>query len=120
MDAFIANVLYNPLPLIGAMLSFFAALVFLVFLRGFLSSVMFLFTLNGNDDFLLNARKRVTWAFLLLVFFFCLWQIIRFVGAIITGGEWPAGLSLAIILLIALFVINRALTWYKKKETGGH
>lgn len=118
MDAFLANVLYNPLPVIGAFISFLAVVAFLVFLRGFLSSVIFLVTLNGNDEFLLNARKRVTWSFLLLVFFFCSWQLIRFVGAVITGGEWPGGLGLAITLLITIFAINRMLTWYKNKETG--
>lgn len=118
MDAFIANVFYNPLPLIGALLSFLAVATFLVFLRGFLSSVMYLFTLNGNDDFLLHARRRVSWSFLMLVFLFCLWQYVRFVGALITDTPWPRGLWLATVLLVSMFVIQWALHLYKKKEKG--
>jgi hypothetical protein len=118
MDAFIANVFYNPLPFIGAVISFFAVVAFLVFLRGFLSGVMYLFTLNGNDDFLLPARIRVAWGFLLLVFFFCLWQYIRFAGALITGSVWPLGLWLATVLLSTLFVLQWSLHFYAHKEKG--
>ncbi|MBP9711186.1 MAG: hypothetical protein KBD50_02935 [Candidatus Pacebacteria bacterium] len=118
MDAFIVNVLYNPLPIIGAALSFLAVIVFLVFLRGFLSSVLYLFTLNGNDDFLLHSRIRVVWAFLLLVFFFSIWEVVRWIGALLTGGEWPRGIGLATTLLITLFILQWALRFYAKKEKG--
>src|SRR3989344_5184241 len=102
MDVFITNILYNPLPALGAALSIVAVFAFLVLLRGFLSGAMYLVTLNGNDDFLRPARIRVLWGFFLLVGIFSLWQIIRWVGAVITGGPWPDGLLLAIILLILL------------------
>jgi len=116
MDTFIANVLQNPLPIVGATISFFAVVAFLVFLRGFLSGVMYLFTLNGNDDFLLHARIRVLWGFLLLVFFFAIWEVVRWVLALFTGDEWPRGLSLAVTLLIILFILQGAVHLYSKKE----
>lgn len=118
MDVFIANVIYNPLPIIGALFSFLAVVALLVFLRGFLSGVMYLFTLNGNDDFLFHARIRVLWGFLLLVFFFAAWEVVRFVGALLTGGEWPRGLGLAVFLLLFLFNVSWAAHYYAKKEKG--
>lgn len=118
MDVFIANIIYNPLTLIGGILGFGAVAAFLIFLRGFLSSVMYLFTLNGNDDFLLHARIRVMWGLLLLVFLFSLWEYARFIGALMTGGEWPRGLGLATFLLITLAILHLAATLYSKKEKG--
>lgn len=114
MDAFLANILYNPLPLIGSVLSVGAVFAFLLFLRGFLSGVMYLFTLNGNDDFLKPARVRVLWAFLLLVFIFSLWEVTRWLGAVVTGSPAPGGLGLAIILFILLFAAYRGAKFLKK------
>lgn len=117
MDAVWINFLYHPLLPIGILLSGLSALAFLTFLRGFLSSVMYLFTLNGNDDFLKPARIRVMWGFMLLVFFFCLWQMLKWVGALLTNSPAPEGLSVAFPLLWLL----GAAIWgakYLKKHTG--
>ncbi len=118
MDVFIQNVLYHPLAFIGAGISFLAVITFLMFLRGFMSGVMYLFTLNGNDDFLKAARIRVLWAFLLLVFFFAIWQVIQWVGALVTNSEWPAGTGLGVTLLIFLFVLQWTVHYYTKIEKG--
>lgn len=107
MEHFIINVLFNPMPVIGAFLSIVAALAFLVLLRGFLSGVMYLFTLNGNDDFLLHARIRVLWGFMLLVFFWSVWEIARWVYALFTNTPRPGTLGIALFLLLIL----GAATW---------
>src|SRR3989344_2198078 len=116
MDAFIQNIFYNPLPLFGAALSLFAVLAFLVLLRGFLSGVMYLFTLNGNDDFLRPARIRVFWGFLLLVFVYCVWEILRWIGAIISGGPMPGTMGLVIPLLLLLYAAYWGANFIKKKK----
>lgn len=104
MDAVWINFFYHPLTPLGILMSGLAVLAFLVLLRGFLSSVMYLFTLNGNDDFLKPARIRVLWAFLLLILFFCIWELLRWVGTILTGDPPPRGLGTATVLLIVLGV----------------
>lgn len=117
MDIVWINFLYNPLLPIGILLSVLAAFAFLLFLRGFLSGALYLFTLNGNDDFLKPARVRVLWAFFLLVFFWCVWQTLLWIGSILTGKETPPGLGLAIVLFILLFVARWGANFLKKNAS---
>ncbi len=114
------NFVYNPLPILGSVLAFFAAIAFLVFLRGFLSGLMYLFTLNGNDDFMKQGRIRVLWAYLLIFLIFGLWEVLRWIVAVINGTPRPATFGLALTILIALYAVHRAVFYYKKKEEGGH
>lgn len=114
MDAVWINFLYNPLLPLGAVLSLIAAFAFLEFLRGFLSSVIYLFTLNGNDEFLKAARVRVMWSFLLLIALYCTWQFLQWIGALLTGGPSPKGLVMAIILLNLLILGNWGAGYLKR------
>jgi hypothetical protein len=102
MDAVWINFLYHPLIPLGILLAALSVLAFLVFLRGFLSGALYLITLNGNDDFNKHARIRVFWGFLLLVFFFSLWQMLQWVGALFTGTPSPPGRFSAHVLLVLL------------------
>ncbi len=102
MDAVWINFLYNPLIPIGILLSFLAVCAFLLFLRGFLSGALYLFTLNGNDEFLKPARIRVLWSFMLLVLLFGMWEMFKWLGTLITGDPSPPGRGLAHVLLILL------------------
>ena len=115
MDAVWINFLYNPLLPIGILFALLAVLAFLVSLRGFLSGVLYVFTLNGNDDFNKAARTRVFWGFLLLVFFWSLWQVFLWIGAILTGGETPLGLAVAVIFFILLLVARWGANFLKTK-----
>lgn len=118
MDAVWINFLYNPLLPLGILLSFLAALAFLVFLRGFFSAVLYLFTLNGNDDFTKLSRIRVFWAFLLLIFFWSVWQILLWMGAILTGNPAPRGLTLAVIFFIVLATAQWGAKYLRKEVPG--
>jgi hypothetical protein len=119
MDAVWINFFYNPLLPLGILLSVLAAFAFLVFLRGFLSGTGYLFTLNGNDELGKLARIRVMWGFLLLVLFFCIWQALRWVGAVLTGSETPPGLGLTLILFILLMVGVWLVHFLKKRGLAG-
>jgi hypothetical protein len=114
MDAVWINFLYNPLLPLGILLSFLAALAFLTFLRGFLSGVLYIFTLNGNDDFLKAARIRVFWGFLLAILFWIMWQVLLWVGAILTGDPAPSGLPLAFIFSLP-YCCSVGSTLFKEK-----
>jgi len=114
MDAVWINFLYNPLIPIGIFLSVCATFTFLVFLRGFLSGVLYLVTLNGNDDFLKHARQRTLWAFLMLIFLWSVWQMFLFIGSVLTGSPTPAGFGLAVVCLILFFVAYQSAKYLKK------
>ena len=104
MDAVWINFLYNPLIPIGMLLAVLAAFAFLLFLRGFLSGFLYLFTLNGNDEFLHPARVRVLWSFLLLLMLFCIWEFLRWVGSLFSGNPAPGGIGFAVFLFILLLI----------------
>ncbi len=116
MDAVWINFFYHPLLPLGILISVLATFVFLNFLRGFSSGVLYLLTLNGNDDFLKAARIRVLWSFLLLVLLFCIWQMLQWLGAILTGGPSPRGLGLAQFFLICLTVIIVGVRVWRNQE----
>jgi hypothetical protein len=100
MDVVWINFLYNPLLPIGILFSLLAVLAFLVALRGFLSGVLYIFTLNGNDDFNKAARIRVMWGFLLLIFLWSLWQVFVFIGAIVTGSPISPGFFMLLLAAV--------------------
>lgn len=118
MDVVWINFLYNPLLPLGIIFSVLGAFAFLLFLRGFLSGALYLFTLNGNDDFLKNARIRVLWAFFLLVFLWSAWQQVLWLAAILTGNPTPAGVPLSIVCLLLLFAAYQLAKFIKKKVPG--
>jgi len=118
MDAVWINFLYHPLLPLGVLLSLLSAIAFLLFLRGFLSGAIYLFTLNGNDDQMKNARIRVLWAFLLLMLFFSIWEMLKWAGAILTGAPTPPGVWVAQIFLVILSITVWGTKTWNKKEKG--
>lgn len=104
MDAVWINFFYHPLIPLGILFAVLSTFAFLLFLRGFLSGAIYLVNLNGNDDFLRPARQRVLWAFLLLVLFFCVWEFLRWIGAVLTGEPTPRGVGTAIVLFTLLML----------------
>jgi hypothetical protein len=67
----------NPFFIIGALLSFVAALAFLVFLRGFLSGIQNAFLQQSHAGHHREHRLRTIWGVLLLIVIFIVWEIVR-------------------------------------------
>lgn len=74
------NFFANPFFYIGALFAFFAALGFLIYLRGFIGGIGHVFTKTGHDDHVKHANLRATWGLLILSYVFIVWQIIRLIA----------------------------------------
>lgn len=84
MEIFFGFIYANPYLSIAYVFAFFAAIAFLVFLRGFLSGFMPLFTLEGHSGHMAHHRTRAVWGVLLLAFIFVLWEIVRWFAGLFT------------------------------------
>lgn len=67
----------DPLLHIGYFFSFVSAFAMLIFLRGFLSGVSYVFTMNWHDEHMEHYRTRAIWGVMSLIFIFILWEIVR-------------------------------------------
>ena len=74
------GLLADPVFYIGAFLSVAAAVAFLIFIAGFLPGAPHLINLSGNADHLAHYRARAMWGFMLLLFLFIVWEVIRFLA----------------------------------------
>ncbi|MEK7567489.1 MAG: hypothetical protein AAB513_01030 [Patescibacteria group bacterium] len=83
MDFFSDTFVSNALLYIGFLLSVFAAISVLIFVRGFLVGARHLISIDGNDENLNPARIRIVWGILLLLFIFVFWEIIRWFANIL-------------------------------------
>lgn len=105
---FLQSLITHPEYYVGIVLSFFAVVGFLLFLRGFMAGIGGVFTNTGHDEHQDEARVRNTWGTIILLFVFVLWEITRVFG---------------ILGLIIAFVIGftfSSLFGEKKKGGGGH
>lgn len=69
----------DPTLYIGYLFAFVAAIAFLVFLRGFLSGLPKVFTMDWHEEHQEHHRVRVTWGFFLLLYLFIVWEIVRWI-----------------------------------------
>lgn len=67
----------NPMFYIGALFAFFAVIGFLIYLRGFISSIGDVFTLAGHDEHVRHGHVRVAHGLLIITTVFIVWQVIR-------------------------------------------
>lgn len=70
----------DPMFYLGYLFAFAAAIAFLIFLRGFLSGLPKVFTMDWHEEHQEHHRVRVTWGFFLLLYLFVVWQLVRFVA----------------------------------------
>lgn len=103
----------NWLYLIGALLSFLAAWSFLIFLRGFLSGIPYVFSDNGNEEHMDHYSVRSTWGFLLLIPIFVLWEILRGIATWFGYGDANTATTWVMIVLGAL------IAWFISAQSGG-
>jgi hypothetical protein len=67
----------HPLLYLGYAFAFVAAIAFLVFLRGFMSGLPRIFTLDAHEEHQHHHRVRVTWGFFMLLYLFIVWELLR-------------------------------------------
>lgn len=70
----------DPMLYLGYLFAFVAAIAFLIFLRGFLSGLPKVFTMDWHEEHQEHHRVRVTWGFFMLLYLFIVWEIVRFVA----------------------------------------
>lgn len=74
----------NPLLYIGGVFALCAALAFLIFLAGMGGGTIHLFTIHENANHMEHARTRAVWGLFLLAVLFVLWELLRWVGAVLS------------------------------------
>lgn len=67
----------DPYVWLGYLFAFGAACAIVLFLQGFFSGLLPLFTQEGNDEHMHKHRVRATWGVLMLFTLFTLWELIR-------------------------------------------
>ncbi|HEY4501706.1 MAG TPA: hypothetical protein VJJ20_01390 [Candidatus Paceibacterota bacterium] len=72
----------HPLLYVGYVFAFVAAIAFLVFLRGFLSGLPKVFTMDAHEEHQEHHRTRVTWGFFMLLYLFIIWEIVRWIAGL--------------------------------------
>ncbi len=75
----------HPMLYVGYAFAFVAAIAFLVFLRGFLSGLPKVFTMDWHEEHQEHHRVRVTWGFFMLLYLFIVWEIVRWLVGSVTG-----------------------------------
>ncbi len=105
---FLQSLMTDPEYYVGVVLSFFAVVGFLLFLRGFIAGVGGVFTNTGHDEHQGEARVRNTWGTIILLFVFVLWEITRIFGI------------LGLIIAFAIGFGISEIFGEKKKGGGGH
>ena len=84
MGMLIDTIISHPYGDIVVFLSAAGALSFLLFLAGFLAGLPQLFTISMHAEHLAHARTRAVWGVILMIFFFVLWEAVRFVAGLFT------------------------------------
>ena len=76
---FFGKVIADPLFYVGYILSVFAAISFLIFLKGFLQGLQQVVFIDGNEEHLdhEHSREHITLGVLLMIFIFILWELLR-------------------------------------------
>lgn len=114
LNNFYSNFAADPLVYIGAVIVFFAAIGFLIFLRGFFNGVPRIFVMSsGHTEYKKLARIRCVWGFFLLFAMYLLWEIILWAAAWWNGNPAPnlGGLLIFTLVFVALYYI-----FIKKKK----
>jgi hypothetical protein len=120
MYLFIQNIISSPYAIIVTLLSLAAAFAFITFLRGFLSGFKQLTTINENSEELEHFRTYAMWGALQLIFFFGLWETIRFGLGYLWNEPTPgaAPVTAAFAIWGALYLLK--MLFSPKKSGGGH
>lgn len=69
----------NPMLFLGYLFAFVAAIGFLIFLRGFLSGLPKVFTIDYHEEHQAHHRVRIMWGFFILLYLFIIWELLRWI-----------------------------------------
>ena len=106
---FVYSIVLHPIYSIGFILSFAAGFSFLIFLRGFLSGVGHIFTIDHHDDHQDHARVRAIWGVVLLYEIFMLWVLVRTVASFFGGPTINVTLT---CWLFGVYAVLRVWGWF--------
>ncbi|HVV15498.1 MAG TPA: hypothetical protein VHD55_03820 [Candidatus Paceibacterota bacterium] len=120
MPVLIEGVISNPYTLVVVALSLAGAFAFITFLRGTLSGLKQLTTINENAEELEHFRTYAIWGVALMAFWFALWETIRVVLAFVQGEPMPPGLWVAAIFAAGTVIYLLKLAFGKGGGGGGH
>ena len=111
----------NWLFVVGAALSFVAAIGFLTFFRGFALGLNQIVYIDGHEEHVAHARVYAVQGFIIMYQVFVVWVTIRMLGALIGYGSVNMGLGFFILFIYGLLSLW---TYYKGFWTpaggGGH
>ncbi len=82
MGVFIVDIISNPYYDLVVVISLCVGIGFVIFLSGFLSGFGHLYKIEENEEHLNHYRARALWGTMLVLFFFILWEIVRFVAGL--------------------------------------
>lgn len=116
MEFFFDSVYANPYLTLAGAFAFFAAISFLLFLRGFFSGIIPVFTIEGHEGHMLEHRVRAVWGLMLLLALFTIWEIVRVLGAFLSGagGPWPGWLVVLGFVWLVYFVLYQLVIKHSK------
>lgn len=69
----------HPMLYVGYAFAFLAAIAFIIFFAGFAAGLPKVFTIDWHEEHQQHHRVRVTWGFLMLVYLFVAWELLRWV-----------------------------------------
>jgi hypothetical protein len=75
----------HPFTYLGYIFAFVAAIAFLTFLRGFLSGLPSVFTMDWHEGHQEHYRVYCTWGVMALVYLFIVWELVRWIVGGVTG-----------------------------------
>ncbi|HVZ76096.1 MAG TPA: hypothetical protein VG934_02370 [Candidatus Paceibacterota bacterium] len=119
----IDTIVSHPYSDLVVLMTFFGALSFVTFLRGLLTGLPHLFTINVHAEHLEHSRVYVVWGVLLLAWLFMLWEGIRVVTAFFEGQVLPGNLTVicSVLGLVGLAILASMFIPTKKAAgSGGH
>lgn len=108
----------HPYSDLVVLMTFFGALSFVTFLRGFLTGLPHLFTINVHAEHLEHSRVYAVWGVLLLAWLFMLWEGIRVAATYFEGGALSEQTTV-IDIVLGLFGLAILVSLFLGKKGGG-
>jgi len=112
----VQNFLNDPLLYIGMVLSAYAVIGFLTFLRGFIAGSGHVIANSGHNEHQEEARVRATWGLLIVFAVFLIWETLRFVASWFGYATVNTNFGIVVSIILLLW-IGYTLLLSKK---GGH
>lgn len=100
MEVFFEFLYADPYLSLGYLFAAFGALALLLLVRGFFSSLRYIFTMDGHEEHMEHWRFDAIWGVLLLFALFTVWQGVRIIAGFFTGDAGPSGSTLITLAVV--------------------